>query len=141
MTSLRLALASAVVSMATSALAAPSSAEWLLISSSIDGTKAPLQVYMKKGSGRTGANDRGEPIVSAMSQDIINGISQLGQIYVRVSDCERGFGKVVRTDITGNFRYDNEWSSGSGTVATGTAGVLCMMLKLNPTETKGAGII
>jgi hypothetical protein len=45
--------------------------------------------------------------------------------YVTTDDCENGMGKIVTLDMSGNYKYENDFLIGSGNVASSLAGMLC----------------
>lgn len=50
---------------------------------------------------------------------------ELARRYVTLSDCERQRGKLVALDMSGNFKFENDFVFGGGTVATTIASVIC----------------
>lgn len=45
--------------------------------------------------------------------------------YVTVQDCKKGYGKVVTLDMSGNFRWENDYVKNGGTVASAIGEMLC----------------
>ena len=80
----------------------------------------------KAGSLKISTNNSNETVATAMGRFTGKDRKvEFEQWYVRKKDCSRGAGKIVTTDLDGNFRFENDFLIGGGTVATSIAEMLC----------------
>lgn len=80
----------------------------------------------------------GTPVIKAAGRilDRRSQTYQFVQWYVSIDDCKQGFGKLVTLDMSGNFRFDNDYVEKGGSVASTLAAMLCVPVK----EAQGRGI-
>lgn len=114
--------------------------EWMRITSNSGA------VYdVKMGSVEFAKTNNGSPIVVGLfrittSERVIT----FEQNYVRLYHCGVGYGLLVTTDLEGKPRYQTDFVSGGGTIASGIAKFLCDVAKVKPTSsppTESKGLI
>lgn len=64
----------------------------------------------------------------------------VGKLYVRLQDCFNKEGKIVALDISGHYKYDNDFVFGSGNVASAMAELICIGAALQILENEKKGI-
>jgi hypothetical protein len=82
---------------------------------------------LRKHTGHFGKNKKGEELYIATVRTIHKDDQRidLSQMYVKLTDCERGSGKITTVQLDGTFEYTNDWLTGAGSIASDIAEVLC----------------
>lgn len=96
--------------------------DWTLAASS-----NKIELYAQPGSFIFSKNKASEPIavVTGKSVDKLTTQIEVEKWYVRLVDCEAKQGKLVTLTIGGEFKYDNDFVFGSGSLASITAKLVC----------------
>jgi len=128
-----IAAALAVTACASSPVPAPSytppytpepvqQSDWLSA-----GSTPTVNFYVRKGSGRFDRDVKGAAVYVAVFQTVDKQTREINsrQKYVTVTDCVRGFGKVVTTDTNGTYRYDNEFVMNGQSIVDVIGTALC----------------
>lgn len=95
---------------------------------SLVGKSDKIIFEFQKGSGRFNKTRGGEPIYVANGRttEIETSEIKYNMIFIRYADCANGYGKIVTTDMTGNFYFDNDFNLASNrTIADTAASILC----------------
>lgn len=66
-------------------------------------------------------------VVIGKSHDSTTNQISIEKWYVSVSDCAQGHGNLVTLDIDGNFKFENSYANGGGSVASGIAETICAL--------------
>jgi len=100
---------------------------WIQVAAPSDG----LSVFeAKKGSfERNVTQGSSDPVVAMILRNRSLGGAGITfeKVYVRVRDCRVGSGKLVTTTLDGSAKYENEFVSGGGNVASTIADTLCAL--------------
>lgn len=73
-----------------------------------------------------GTNKAGEDVVSAVGRtENADKTIHVYKMYVRTSDCDASYGKLVTLDTSGTFQYENDFAFGSGNIGSSKAEALC----------------
>jgi hypothetical protein len=100
---------------------------WVLIS------RAKTVVYEARVGSfeRTLTEGTHEPLVTLTFRvrDSRNARIDFEKNYVRLADCEAGFGKLVTTDLNGRAKYDSDFVTDGGNVASTIADTLCQLAR------------
>ncbi len=85
----------------------------------------------RAGTVAFGKNRGGESIVYAEGRRFSkeNNNIEFVKWYIKVSDCQRGYGKLVTTSMSGDFKWENDIVLQGGSVASSLADTLCLALK------------
>ncbi len=85
----------------------------------------------RAGTVGFGKNRGGENIVYAEGRRFAkdNNHIEFVKWYIKVSDCQRGHGKLVTTSMNGDFKWENDIVLQGGSVASSLADTLCLALK------------
>ena len=65
---------------------------------------------------------------------------ELYKWYVSAADCKREMGKIVSLGIDGDFKFENDFVFGSGSIGTAMAEVVCGAAEHNIREAKNKGL-
>ncbi|WP_448173020.1 hypothetical protein [Rhizobacter fulvus] len=98
--------------------------------------------HVKSGSLESTKTRGGTPIavvIGRISNETTKRID-LFKWYVPIQDCERGLGKVVSLGIDGEYKFENDFVNGSGSIATAMAEAICGAQKYRTTERQKKGI-
>ena len=95
---------------------------WVEIASDDDSTW-----HIKAGSLEFGKTKGGTSIASVIGRISNSKTSQvaLRKWYVSAVDCKKKMGKVVTLDISGEYKFENDFVEGAGTIATAMAEAIC----------------
>ena len=102
---------------------AQAQSEWTNVATSKDGTKWAIQ----NGSFEFSKTKAGIPIaavVGRISDPNRNSVS-LNKWYVSAEDCSKRMGKVVTTNVSGEYRFESDFVIGSGNIASAMAEAIC----------------
>lgn len=91
---------------------------------------------IKDGSFAVTKDKSGEPVavVTGRSETKLTRTVNVEKWYVRLADCGREEGKLVATDISGKYLYDNDFVFGAGSVASRHAETICAVYKYLTTQ-------
>lgn len=92
----------------------------------------------RAGTRVEGQTRNGTPVIKAAGRIFDRRLKtyEFVQWYVSINDCKQGFGKLVTLDMSGNFRFDNDYVDKGGSVASSLAAMLCAPVK----EQEGRGV-
>ena len=83
----------------------------------------------------------GDPIAVVVSRATTRSTKRidLRKSYVPLASCRNKMGKIVTLDLDGNFRYENDFVVGGGTVASAIAEFICdvYVIRVKALEKKG----
>jgi hypothetical protein len=82
---------------------------------------------IKTDSFRITTTDGGKQAARVIGRDVDSSTTQVSvEIwYVTTPECDNGYGNLVTLDIDGNFKYENPFADGAGSVASSIAKVIC----------------
>lgn len=116
-----------VIALLLLCVAAPLYAQdagWFTVVTSTDGN----DIYrIKLHSGQHTTNGAGAYITVVVGEDE-NRVSlniEIMKWYVTDTDCSNGYGNLVMLDMDGNYKYEAPFASGSKTVGSAIAGMIC----------------
>ncbi|MFL6716198.1 MAG: hypothetical protein ACJ8G3_07545 [Burkholderiaceae bacterium] len=111
--------------------------DWILAASS-----NKLELYAQPGSFAFSKNRKSDPIavVTGKSVDKITGQVDLEKWYVRLTDCVAKQGKLVSLTIGGEFKYDNDFVFGSGTIGSSAAKLICDVVTYTAEEKRNKSL-
>ena len=95
---------------------------WVEIAHSDDGANR-FSVAREKTS--ISKNNDNEQIVVTLGKSVMGDKINTFQWYVRISDCRRGYGNVVFTNLNGDWLANGEFANGNETMITAVANGLC----------------
>jgi hypothetical protein len=99
--------------------------EWIKIAES-DTAKFSVKVATLEMA----TNKAGDDVVSAIGRtEYADKKINVYKMYVRTTDCDAGYGKLVTLDTSGTFQYDNDFAFGSGNIGSSMAEALCYFYK------------
>jgi hydroxyethylthiazole kinase-like sugar kinase family protein len=115
----RLAVAAIAIFSLTTSIAETG---WVEIASDDDSTW-----HIKSGSLEFRKTKGGVNIASVIGRISNNKTSQvaLRKWYVSAVDCKNKMGKVVTLDISGDYKFENDFVEGAGTIASSMAEAIC----------------
>jgi hypothetical protein len=75
-----------------------------------------------------------EPVVAMIvrSRQIKGNRVEFEKNYVKLSDCVAGYGKLVTTELSGRAKFDNDFITDGGNVASRIAETLCALAENDP---------
>ena len=105
------------------------------------GSGASAAYFFQTETFENTKNQNGEEIASIVQQTIYpDGSIVLNKVYVRISDCDRGYGMVVHLKLDGVFLFENPWALNTATVASYNASLLCEVDKLVKQKIRNKGL-
>lgn len=116
-----------VIALLLLCVAAPLYAQdtgWFTVATSTDGN----DIYrIKLHSGRHTSNGAGAYISVVVGEDENRSThtTDIMKWYVTDADCSNGYGNLVMLDMDGNYKYEAPFASGSKTVGSAIAGMIC----------------
>lgn len=123
----KLLVALGIILPVSSAYAAVTS-EWVLIAS----TDTMKWEGRAKSWSQTKTNaGKDVAVATGRSTELKNRMISFEKWYVSIAECRAGSGKVITTDMAGNFKYDNEFVLQGGSVASSIADMLCSFILEN----------
>ena len=86
-----------------------------------------MQMSGKHGSFQRIKNKAGQDVFVILGKGVNTRTKQvdLEKWYVRAADCARQQGKLVTLTIDGEYKYENDFVFGAGTIASGMAEFIC----------------
>jgi len=86
--------------------------------------------YMKKRSFEIASNKKGEQIALVIGRviDLKTNLISLEKWYVKTKDCYASQGLIVTTTLAGEYKFENEFIFGGGSIASANAELICKVL-------------
>lgn len=93
---------------------------------------------VQKGSFSVTKNKAGADVAVVTSRIVDNKTTQitLGKWYVTAADCAARQGKIVTLSLSGEYKYENDFLFGSGSIASSNAKFICDVLDLSREESR-----
>lgn len=113
-------------------------ADWINIASKKDGMKWAVQPGSLEFSQTKGGTSIA--VVIGRVTDPKTSTVSLYKWYVSASDCTRQMGKVVSLDISGEYKFENDFVFGSGNIASSMAEVICAAAEYRISEKVKKGL-